>query len=155
MAEIKGMQQLTAKLDKAIADGPREVERALLRGGLIIAEEAQRNVMGPRPGHLGVVSNRLRTALGAKKIATLTVKAGFLRPVVYGPIHEFGGEIHPKKPGGFLRFKGYDGQMVFVKMVRMPARPYMRPAFVSKKDAATNEVRKVYTGILKIGGVSV
>lgn len=44
--------------------------------------------------------------------------------VIYAAIHQFGGTIDPKTPGGKLRFRGLNG-FVSVGSVRMPARPYM------------------------------
>ena len=54
--------------------------------------------------------------------------------VVYARIHEFGGTILPIH-GEYLTFKTYDGMWHKVKVVHMPARPYMRPALDEHKDA--------------------
>lgn len=45
---------------------------------------------------------------------------------VYAAIHEFGGIIRPTN-GPYLVFE-VDGQLIFTKVVQMPARPYLRPA---------------------------
>lgn len=42
----------------------------------------------------------------------------------YARIHQLGGTIQPKK-GKFLKFRGLDGENVFVKEVTIPARPYL------------------------------
>ena len=42
----------------------------------------------------------------------------------YARIHQLGGTIRPKK-GKFLKFRGLDGEDVFVKEVTIPARPYL------------------------------
>ena len=44
--------------------------------------------------------------------------------LVYARIHQKGGTIKPKK-GKFLKFKGQDGQDVFVKEVSIPKRAYL------------------------------
>ncbi len=43
--------------------------------------------------------------------------------VVYAAIHQFGGEIKPKK-GGFLKFE-VDGRDVFARSATLPARPFL------------------------------
>lgn len=50
--------------------------------------------------------------------------------LAYARIHQLGGVIKPRK-GKFLKFRGQDGQEVFVKQVTIPARPYLG---VSKAD---------------------
>jgi len=52
---------------------------------------------------------------------------GFARvgsDLLYAGIHQFGGIIRPRQPGGYLRFK-VDGQFVSVRQVRIPARPML------------------------------
>lgn len=44
--------------------------------------------------------------------------------VIYAAIHQFGGTIKPKTPGGKLIFRGLNG-FVSVSSVKIPARPYM------------------------------
>lgn len=132
------------------AEGIRRLDAALLRAGLVIAAEAQRNVSGPRPQKLGVVTNRLRTSISAVKIGPLAVKVG--TNVVYGPIHEYGGEIVPRR-ARWLRFRTPDGEWHTVKKVTMPARPYLHPALKSKREEAIQIIRSVYAGPLAIGGV--
>ncbi len=45
----------------------------------------------------------------------------------YAAIHEFGGEIEPKDPSGYLRFTIAD-QWITTKKVTIPARPYLSPS---------------------------
>jgi phage gpG-like protein len=40
-------------------------------------------------------------------------------------VHQFGALIVPKKPGGRLVFPGANGQLIFSKGVKIPARPFM------------------------------
>lgn len=54
---------------------------------------------------------------GAKEVAVGTNK-------VHGAIHQFGGVIKPKKPGGLLVFKTANG-LAFARSVTIPARPYL------------------------------
>ena len=61
----------------------------------------------------------------------------------YARIHEFGGIIKPKDPTGWLRFRTYDGEWHTVKLVHMPARPYMRPAWDENIDRAVTEMGQV------------
>ncbi len=43
----------------------------------------------------------------------------------YAAIHQFGGTIKPKMPGGTLRFRLANGAFVSTKSVTLPARPYL------------------------------
>jgi len=56
------------------------------------------------------------------------------RGVIYAAIHEFGGEILPKR-AKFLHWVDKNGKDVFAKRVKMPMRPYLRPAFDENKEA--------------------
>ena len=60
----------------------------------------------------------------------------------YARIHQKGGTIKPKK-GKYLKFKGLDGEDVFVKEVTIPARPYLG---VSAEDM--EEVRETVADFL-------
>lgn len=55
--------------------------------------------------------------------------------VKYARIHQLGGVIKPKK-GKYLKFKGKKGKDMFVKQVKIPARP-----FIGISDADMKEVR--------------
>ncbi len=57
--------------------------------------------------------------------------------LVYAAIHEFGGIIRAKRVPRLV-FK-IGGELVMVKSVRMPKRPYMRPGF----KAAERKVRRI------------
>jgi len=61
----------------------------------------------------------------------------------YARIHQFGGTITPKK-GKYLKFKGLDGEDVFVKEAKIPARPYLG---VSAEDM--EEVKETLAAFLK------
>lgn len=60
----------------------------------------------------------------------------------YARIHQLGGSIKPKN-GKVLKFPGKDGKDVFVKEVKMPARPFIG---VSKADM--KEVRETIAEFL-------
>jgi len=51
--------------------------------------------------------------------------------MIYARIHQLGGEIKPKVPGGMLRFRLANGGFISVAKVTMPARPYLG---VSEED---------------------
>lgn len=62
--------------------------------------------------------------------------------IEYGAITEYGGDIVPVN-SQFLRFV-VNGQEVFTKRVTIPAQPYLRPAFDTKRNDATQEVGRVF-----------
>lgn len=58
----------------------------------------------------------------AKEVRGKTVIVGTNKE--YARIHQFGGEITPKK-GKYLKFRNADGSFSVVKKVTMPARPFI------------------------------
>ena len=105
---IEGMQPITDKMRKAVATAPRELDKALMRGALLVAGQAQRNVTAGGTG-LHVRTGRLRQSIGISLIAPGVARVG--TNVIYAAIHEFGGKtkahiIKPKTAGGILAFKG-------------------------------------------------
>lgn len=52
--------------------------------------------------------------------------------IKYAPIHEFWWIIKPKN-SKFLKFK-INWKRIFAKKVRIPARPYLQPAFFENKE---------------------
>ena len=78
------------------------------------------------------------------KAAETKVEVDVGPTVIYGRIHEFGGIIRPVT-AKFLHFI-IDGIEIFTKLVQIPARPYLRPAFDEHKDeivdAMMHQVKK-------------
>ena len=156
---IRGLDKLLSKLEAAKGSIERKLTGALLRGGLAIAGEAQRNVSGPRPDKLGVVTGRLRTSIVAVVVSRYQVKVG--TNVSYAAIHEFGGRtparvIRPRTKKA-LSWTGAGGEVFTRRSVNhpgsnIPARPYMRPALETKRQQAVRIVRAVYAGPLMLGG---
>jgi phage gpG-like protein len=139
-----------------------ESNKAMLRAGLVVAGQAQRNVSGPRPQNLGVVTDRLRSSLSAVIVGAGIVRVG--TNVVYARIHEEGGMIFARN-GRWMRFRtatGWGAQEPnkrgeywhTVDRVRIPARPYLGPALEQKRAKCVEIIRQVYAGPLKIGGVA-
>jgi phage gpG-like protein len=71
--------------------------------------------------------NSVEATLDEVTGTTATASVG-PRGVVYARIHEFGGLIKAKS-GKYMTFMTKDGAWHKVKSVKMPARPYLRPAF--------------------------
>lgn len=83
-------------------------------------------------GALNVRTGLLRRSISQRTDQTSLV-ATIGTNVEYAAIHEFGGEIRPKNAKA-LRFKIGD-QWIMAKVVRMPARPFLRPGV---RDAVSN-----------------
>ena len=152
-------KHLAGKLDRAANQIRTELPRALMRAGLVVAGQAQRNVSGGGSSStmLNVRTGRLRSSISAVMVGHHAVKVG--TNVVYAHIHEEGGMIFATKtlPGSttgrrWMRFKTPDGQWHTVDRVRIPARPYLGPALEKKRDQVIAIIRKVYSGSLFIGG---
>lgn len=79
---------------------------------------------GPRPMKLGVVSGRLRNSIKTD-VSRLNkkMKGSIGTKVVYGPIHEFGGQMG----------RGHG---------RMPARPFLQPALDGIIPSLEKEILK-------------
>ena len=164
---LKGDRELKIKLAKAEAAlSGAPLSRALLRAGLTVAAQAQRNVTLGGTG-LRVRTGRLRSSISA--VLTVGSKVSIGTNVVYAPIHEFGGIIN--HPGGTAYFIGDDGEAVFISNARvaalkagrilprtrphqisMPERAYLRPALSAKRAEVLNILRQVYSGPLTLGG---
>lgn len=65
------------------------------------------------------------------------------RDVVYARIHELGGVIKPVRKKA-LFFRAADGSFVVAKQVKIPARPYLRPAADAEYPALAARISKVY-----------
>lgn len=70
--------------------------------------------------------------------------------VVYAAIHEYGGIIRARR-APYLVFRTYDGRWHRVKKVRMPARPYARPALKKEQAKASEFVARAITADYKRG----
>ena len=151
-----GARALAANFDRAVHQIRTEMNRYVLRAGLVVAGQAQRNVTGPRPRNLGVVTGRLRTSIHAQVVRYGTAKVG--TNVEYAAIHEYGGMIFAKNPlpgtstgRPWLRFKIGD-RWVTTDRVRIQRRPYLGPALEKKRPDVIRIIREVYAGPLRIGG---
>lgn len=158
---IVGLYALLGKLEKAKQAIDRELNGALLRAGMVIAGQAQKNVTGGGSSRtmLNVRTGRLRSSISAVRVANYRVKVG--TNVVYAAIHEYGGTskphlIRPRNKKA-LSWQGEGGEIFTRRSVNhpgsvIPARPYMRPAFESKRADVLRIIRKVYAGPLMLGG---
>jgi phage virion morphogenesis protein len=54
----------------------------------------------------------------------------------YAAIHQFGGKITPKNPGGYLQFRTPGGGFARLKSVTIPARPFL-PSSLDELDTDT------------------
>ena len=148
-----GIETAIRKLE---ATKKREVWRRAMEGSLYDIVEISKNkyLSGPRPGRLGVGEGRLRNSLwpGAQDSRTQVMKVSegevvgrVGTSVPYGRIHEYGTvgaggtlpDIVPKT-AKVLRFQVKTGgapRWVSTKRVKIPPRPFIRPAIedASKK----------------------
>lgn len=160
--EIVGMGSLRDHIREAVK-GLKDLDRAVLRGGLFVAAQAKRNVTGGGSSRekLNVRSGRLRQSISATPAGKGAVAVG--TNVVYAPIHEFGGKTPPHEivpiRAAALAFN-IGGKTVFARKVShpgslIPARPFLGPALDKERPRVVAEIRKVYAGPLRIGGAEV
>lgn len=129
--EIVGLRELTEQGLRVVGKAKDSVETAIARGALLVAAEAQRNVTGGGNSRtmLNVRTGRLRAAIGIKRISAFHYEV-IVNKVVYAAIHEFGG----------MAGRG--------RQVHIPARPYLTPAFESKREQVFKSIRESYFGPL-------
>lgn len=99
------------------------------RGGEWVIANSQDKYLNAPQGdtrHLHSVTGRLSSGVHWWHEGDFTVVVGPTN-LVYAAIHEFGGVIRPVR-AKYLRFKSRAGKYVFMKQVRIPARPYISPS---------------------------
>jgi hypothetical protein len=138
-----GARALAANFDRAAHEIRHGLDRPLLKAGLVVAGQWMRNISGPRPGRLGVVTNRYRGSISAVIVRYGTVKIG--TNVEYAPIHH-------QKGGAIVTRRSSRG---LVHQARYPYRPGPDEAIDTKRDDVIRIVREVYAGPLRIGGQEV
>lgn len=103
------------------------IEEGLRQAMLFVEWEAKKSF--GKVGHLKSRSGRLRSSIKAE---VKGLKGSVGTNVIYGPTHEFGATIKPKK-GEYLRFQ-IMGQWKTVKQVVIPPRPFIGPALEENKE---------------------
>ena len=126
---ITGAEELIAKLNRMGVEVPQKLATdAAKAGGETFVKLARDNVWANFTQRSGALSDSLKVVV---------TRAGYVRAgsygLVYNKIHEYGGIITPKR-ARTLSWIGDDGVMRFAKMVYIPARPYIRPAFDEHKS---------------------
>lgn len=126
---ISGIKELQAKLAKMGSEVPTKVVTdAAKAGGNVLIEFAGQNINQNFTSRSGALKRSLKVVV---------TRHGYVRAgsyaLVYNRIHEYGGTIHPKVASR-LSWIGEDGNRIFAKSVKIPARPYMRPAFDEHQD---------------------
>jgi phage gpG-like protein len=144
---IEGMKKLQGKLDRAADNTRDEMHREMKEATLLVAATAKRDYLsGPRPGKLGVMTNRLRSSL-ATEVRGLgaNIQGVVGTNVKSARIHELGGTILPKKGTHLKFFSQRAGHFVSVKKVEMPARPYLSTALGDeRKEIEAISGRRVF-----------
>jgi len=105
-----------------------EMNQNVHQAGLIVEREAKETIYaGHAAGHLKIKNGHLRNSLSTK---TQALQAHVGSDLIYSRIHEKGGIIHFKTRAG---------------SVTIPARPYLGPALIAKRDEVIAKLRKWIT----------
>jgi len=126
-----------ARPRRAMALSTREAAR---KAGRILRDSVRSEVpppaVGKWPGY--AAKGRLKSAIVAQepikrpRAGDWLVRVGVQwrrKAAVYSRIHEYGGTIRPRKPGGYLVFKLPDGQWIRTKKVRIRRKYYFLAGF--------------------------
>lgn len=128
-------KQLQKQLKKISTMGtPQQKETALQGALLLIIEEAVKNL---RKLGLWVTGTLASSITSETRIGNNKVEGRVGTNLVYARIHELGGIIRAKK-APYLWFKVKDGTYRKVKQVSIKARPYLRPAYITKLQEVIN-----------------
>lgn len=144
---VVGDRELMRKLTDLSPQLKKATIKALRVSAKEIYNEAEENLRGRV---LKTVNGNLRSTVDYRvdesryeaRIGQIRPSIGG-KPVVYGPVHEFGATIIPKVAKA-LRFpvagrgvrvnpETWKGPWAIVKRVTIPARPWLRPAYQAKK----------------------
>lgn len=129
---------------KALGEKPAQV-RESVRGALDRwASELASYIRDDKlsGGVLNVRSGDLRSSIYPLRDETDTSVTGGARGgggIVYAKIHEYGGDIYPKR-APLLRFM-IDGHWISTKHVHMPERSYMRSSLADKREDGLTALR--------------
>lgn len=127
---IEGMKRLQGKLDRAANKTRDEMQRGMKEATLLVAATAKKDYLsGPRPGRLGVMTNRLRSSLATEvKGLGANIQGVVGTNVKYARIHELGRKIEAKNVPYLKFFYPKAGHFVSVKSVTIPPRPFLSTA---------------------------
>lgn len=139
-------REIVAAGDKAALAAGLSVEGFAKKNFRTVSEGGQGSEMGPPvPGQLTSRQGTLRSSIHVEKAGEGSVRVG-PGPLKYAAIHEFGGEIVARTAKA-LRFQLYDGTWRTMQRVRIPKRPYMKPAIESQENIAS--IRATIVTIMK------
>lgn len=93
----------------------------------------------------GILEGSIKIAEFARDEGAGVVGTWGSTDVRYALIHELGGVIVPVRAQA-LKFKLPDGSFRIVKSVRIPARPYLRPAADAIYPKLAGNIRKAFEG---------
>lgn len=93
----------------------------------------------------GILEGSIKIADFARDDGAGVVGSWGSTDVRYALIHELGGVIVPVRAQA-LKFKLPDGSFRIVKSVRIPARPYLRPAADAIYPQLAGNIRKAFEG---------
>ena len=161
-SRMVNLDKFEAKLKELDKDTRSEViVRALCSGALLIQNQAKENVHAKlnttglatgtlaRSIHIGSHTELANdfsggedeeySDIGSPKPRGFKASVRIGTNLVYAAIHEFGGVIYAKKAPALV-FQTEDDEWHRVDSVTIPPRPYLRPAWDEKIDAAVKEV---------------
>lgn len=137
---ILGASELVQKLTGMSRDFREQALGTAVGAGAMLIENSAKEKVPKLTGNLARSIHTNVTTTTNQAAAEIGTDAEYAAQV------EFGGTIYPKN-GKYLVFT-INGKKIFAKKVTQRARPYLRPAFDEKKDAALKEVGEAFKDIL-------
>jgi len=146
MATVRGLDEFSRNLERlSRATQGKALGQAVLTGGQEIVNEAKSNILSQGLVQTGNLRRSMDIELIEASSERATAQIG--TNLIYAAIHEFGGEIRPVNARALV-FE-IDGKTVVTQLVRMPARPYLRPAFESGREAAVANFRAALADLIR------
>ena len=138
---ITGTEEMKALLRRS----PRIVDEVMRKSMhwavLAVKHEARKNLDGKVLNTNKTEPNNLKNSLVTDVRGTgINIVGAVGSPKPYAKVHEQGWIIRPKKAGGWLVFQ-IDGKWIKTKQVKIPKRPWLGPAFKSKRQAILRTFR--------------
>ena len=154
--EIEGLEEVQNRIDLLADYLTRDASVPMMEEvGQAVSEWMRQNVLSNFVQRTGALYASIDYAVLSNDAGDVSLFAGPNdQTLPYTAIHEFGGDIYPVRRK-YLSWIGEDGNRRFAKHVRIPARPYIRPAFTDHEDQIVGIMEDYLYDAIAAGAASI